>query len=48
MVWAQELAKQTSSDQAVQAIDTILKIIYMVFYPLIFIAGLAMDNSLIY
>lgn len=48
MVWAQVIEKQTSSDQAVQAIDTILKIIYMVFYPLIFIAGLAMDNSLIY
>lgn len=48
MVWAQVIDKQTSSTDAVQAIDTILKIIYMVFYPLIFIAGLAMDNSLIY
>ncbi len=32
----------------IDIIDGLLQIIYMIFYPLIFLAGLAMDNSLIY
>lgn len=32
----------------INIIDWVLQIIYMIFYPLIFLAGLAMDNSLVY
>lgn len=46
--WITSIWVNEAGITGINVIDAVLQIIYMIFYPLIFLAGLAIDNSLIY